>query len=113
MTNNQIIFNASQQLAEAGRIGYTGRVFQMATPDGETITVKETEPIHTFQHWKELGYSVRKGEKAVAKLTIWKHTTRKPKADEDGETAEAESKMFMKVSAFFALSQVQPIKKEA
>ncbi len=68
------------------------------------ITVDED--IHTFQHWKNLGFSVRKGEKAVAKFPIWKMGTRKNKeTKEEEETGH----LFMKVSAFFSSSQVEPL----
>lgn len=113
MTNAQIIFNESQRLAEAGKIGYTGRVFQMVLDDGTEITVPETETLHTYSVWQSLGYQVRKGEKAVAKITIWKHTA--PKVEQlpmqDGENVEYidKGKMFLKLSAFFSQSQVERI----
>ena len=98
-----IIMDAEQELAMLGVIAYTGRVFEAQMPDGSIIELPETEPIHTYQHWKGLGYQVRKGEKAVTKLTIWKHSPGK-KNEETGE--EGRDKMFMKTAAFFALSQV-------
>lgn len=107
MTNAQIIFNEAQDLAEQGVIKYTGRVYKAELPDGSTIEVKETEAIHTYQKWKELGYQVQKGQKAVAKITIWKHTVKKAKSDNE----EDETRMFMKTSAFFSESQVEKIEK--
>lgn len=103
-TNEMIIMQASQELAEAGKIKYTGRVFQAKLPDDTIVEFKETEPIHTYQHWKTRGYQVRKGETAVTKLTIWKHSP----AKKDKETGEVigRDKMFMKTAAFFSLSQV-------
>lgn len=62
------------------------------------------EEIHTFQRWKALGYSVKKGEHAVAKFPIWKMGTKKT---EDGE--ETTGRMFMKNSAFFSTRQVEPL----
>ena len=56
MTNAQIIFIEGQKLAEAGIINYTGKVFKALNPAGEEVEVKETEPIHTYATWKELGY---------------------------------------------------------
>ena len=106
MTNNQIIFSEAQKLAEAGIIGYTGRVFQAKTADGQTIEVKETEAIHTFMDWKKAGYMVKKGSKAVAKFTIWNFTDKANKADRE---AAANPHYYMKEAAFFAASQVQPI----
>lgn len=104
MTNAQIIFTAEQELAKDGKISYTGRTFEAQDENGETVIIRETEPIHTFQAWKELGYSVKKGQKAIVKLTIWKHTT---KTDE--ETGQQTSKMFMKTASFFSASQVEAI----
>lgn len=67
--------------------------------------ISESEEIHTFQKWKSLGYAVKRGEKAVTKLTIWKHTSKvNPK------TQEEETAMFMKTAAFFSTSQVEKIK---
>ena len=87
MTNSQIILENMMILAMGGAIG----------PD---------EEIHTFQHWKSIGYSVKKGEKAVAKFPIWKMGTKK---DEEGEE-KSTGRMFLKNSAFFSSRQVEPIK---
>lgn len=67
-------------------------------------TISESEEIHTFQKWKSLGYTVRKGEKAVASFTIWKHTTKT-----DKESGEESAAMFMKKAHFFSTSQVEKI----
>ena len=106
MTNAQIIGNASIELMNAGVIGTTGRTLTFIDGSGTEITMPEPEAIHTYAIWKELGYQVMKGQKAVAKLTIWKHTTRTAK-NEDGTEYEAEH-MFPKTSAFFARHQVEP-----
>lgn len=63
------------------------------------------EEIHTFQRWKALGYSVKKGEKALVKFPIWKMGTKK---DEDGEE-KTTGRMFLKNSAFFSSRQVEPL----
>lgn len=112
MTNAQIIFNEAQRLAEAGKIAYTGREFVMQMDDGTEITVPETEDIHTFAGWKERGFKVKKGEHAVAKFVIWKHSAPKIKElpDDGGEYVD-KGKMFMKLSAFFSASQVEPLAK--
>lgn len=113
MTNQQIIFNAEQELAEQGKIQYTGRTFEMETTDGKKVTVKETEEIHTYNTWKELGYQVVKGQKAVAKITIWKHSKAKVETVpmQDGKEVEYidHGKMFMKTAAFFSRGQVEAI----
>lgn len=104
MTNAQIIFNESQRLAAEGVIKYTGRVFEGVDMEGKPIQVKETEPIHTYNAWKELGYQVQKGQKAVAQFVIWKY---KSKVVE--ETGEEDATMFMKKASFFTAAQVEKI----
>lgn len=94
---------------KAGIIGKTGRTFnaKVINADGEEeeVVVEEAEPIHTYAGWKERGYQVQKGEKAIAQFTIWKHVTKKAK--KEGE--EDEQKMFMKKASWFKFSQVAPI----
>ena len=104
MTNAQIIFTEEQRLAEEGKIKYTGRVFEMEDSTGEKIQLKETERIHTFAAWKEMGFIVQKGQKAITQIMIWKHVGKTNK-----ETGEDESKMFMKKASFFSQSQVERI----
>lgn len=75
-------------------------------------TISESEEIHTFAKWRELGYSVKRGEKCIVKLTIWKHTA-KEKTLDNGETV-TDARMFMKTAAFFSTKQVekiQPVKR--
>lgn len=107
MTNAEIIFTESQRLMEEGVIGTTGRKFIAtvvnADGDQEENEFFEPEPIHTYAGWKERGYQVRRGEKAIAQFTIWKHVTKKNDNEED------ESKMFMKRASWFKFSQVEPI----
>ena len=103
MTNEMIVFWAEQELAEEGVIGYTGRTFEVTDDAGKTVVMKETEPIHTYNTWKRLGYQVRRGEKCIKKLKIWKHA-----AHVDEETGEVDNeRMFMKVAYFFSLGQVE------
>lgn len=104
MTNAEIIFNASQELAENGIINYTGKTFEAVNGNGEKVLVKETEAIHTYAAWKALGYQVQKGQKAVASFRIWKHTVK-----EDKETGDKENRMFMTKAFFFTSAQVAPI----
>ena len=106
MTNEMIIFNERTKLLNEGKISGTGRTITIETNEGK-ISVPEPEEIHTFQMWKSLGFSVKKGEHAIAKFPIWKYT----KKDADPETlTEAEEKIFMKIAAFFTIAQVEPIK---
>lgn len=102
MTNAMIIFNAAQQLAQQGIIEYTGREFAAVDADGKEIIIRETEPIHTYATWKELGYQVKKGEKAIAQFVIWKY-----KANKKNEEADEEGRMFMKKASFFRAAQVE------
>lgn len=107
MTNEQIIFSARCELLEAGKIGTTGRILTVELPDGQRQQMPEPEELHTFAAWKSIGFSVKKGEKAVTKITIWKHSAKKVE-NEDG-TEEEKTRMFMKTAAFFAASQVERI----
>lgn len=104
MTNAEIIFNAGQALAKDGIINYTGNEFEAQNENGETVMIKETEPIHTYATWKALGYQVQKGQKAVASFKIWKHTER-----ENKETGNKEKNMFLTKAFFFTAAQVAPI----
>ena len=117
MTNNDIIFTESQKLAEQGIIDYTGRTFVFEDADGNKTEVKETEPIHTFAAWKSLGYKVKKGEKAVAQFTIWKHSKPKmeslPMQDGDGVEYVDKGRMFMKKASFFRACQVEKMEVKA
>lgn len=113
MTNADIIFHESQRLAKEGRIKYTGREFKAVDAAGTEIIVKETEPIHTYQIWRQLGYQVQKGQTAVAKITIWKHSAPKletlPMTDGSDVKYIDKGRMFMKTAAFFSQSQVAAI----
>ena len=71
------------------------------------------EEIHTFERWKALGYSVKKGAKSEIKFAIWKYTDGKKKDKETGEETEGKAHCFMKMSAFFTESQVEPLKEKA
>lgn len=111
MNNATIIFNNSIQLMKEGALKGTGEFLTVKYDDGHTEEVEVPEPIHTYQAWKTLGYQVRKGEKAIAKFMIWKYTEKKGKEDnadlglKEGDTIK--SNMFMKMSAFFKMSQVE------
>ena len=73
-----------------------------------------TEEIHTFERWKELGFSVKKGEKSTIKFPIWKYGKPKTEQNEDGKTEIVKGGYcFMKTSAFFTAAQVEPLKARA
>lgn len=109
MTNADIIFTQSQELMKQGILAPTGRTFTATIINGEgeeeEVTVEEAEPIHTYNGWKERGYQVQKGEKAIAQFTIWKHVTKKAEIEDEKD----EQKMFMKKASWFKASQVAPI----
>ena len=107
MTNEMIIFKESQKLMNDGILQGSGVFATVEFEDGAR-QVEMPEEIHTFQAWKSLGYSVKKGEKAIAKFPIWKYTSKKVET-EDGEEKEI-SNMFMKTAAFFKMSQIEIIK---
>lgn len=107
MTNAMIILNESIRLMNEGILAGTGAYMTMEHEDGTKTEQEIPEDIHTFAGWKELGYSVKKGEHAIAKITIWKHTS-KTVVDENNEERE-KSSMFMKTAAFFKASQVEKI----
>lgn len=116
MTNARIIFNESVRLMEEGTLKGTGEFINVEFDDGTTATVEMPVEIHTFNGWKERGYSVKKGEKAKAKFPIWKYTE-KQKAEEEKTGNPLEdapvTHMFMKMSAFFTFEQVEPTKVKA
>lgn len=105
MTNQMIIMNQQQALAEAGILEYTGREIEVTLPDESVMVFKEVEEIHTYSKWKELNYQVKKGEKAIAQFMIWKYVQKKKK--ETDEENEAKAKMFLKKASFFKRSQVE------
>lgn len=115
MTNSQIIFNQQIKLMEQGKINGTGRMITVQDSEGNKKQIQEPEAIHTYAMWKQLGYQVKKGQKAVASFTIWKHTSKKEEMEvtyTDGTKGIEEvdnSRMFMKLSSFFSASQVEKI----
>ena len=109
MTNAQIIFEEAVRLMKDGKIGTTGRVFKYADAEGQVHELPEPEAIHTFAHWKALGYAVRRGEHAVSKIPVWKYRAGRQEAEGDPNAEPEPGKMFMKVAAFFAASQVEAI----
>lgn len=104
MTNEMIIFNERLNLMKAGKLGTTGRFLIVEDEKGKR-QIREPEEIHTFQKWKELGFSVRKGEHAITKIMIWKY---KEEAKEKNEDEDKEEKIaFMKQAFFFSPEQVE------
>lgn len=106
MTNAMLIFNEACRLMDEGIIGTTGRSVTVEDEKGNKVTYLEPEAIHTYAKWKELGFQVQKGQKAISEISIWKYVKSK-NADEAAEVDE--SKMFLKKSFFFSAAQVKPI----
>ena len=122
MTNAQIIFNEAIALMKEGQIGTTGRQLTIEyEKDGEIVkeTINEPEPIHTYKEWQNLGMQVQKGQKAVAKFTIWMFTDKPSKAAlaaaaaAGKEEVDADPHYYMKEAAFFSASQVAPTEEKA
>lgn len=122
MTNEQIILNESISLMEQGILKGSGQFAEIETEEG-TKTIELPEAIHTFNGWKELGYSVKKGEKSNIKFPIWKHTVKMLNTDTGSEELNkmnqqineqgGQTNMFMKMSAWFTAAQVEQIKAKA
>ena len=110
MTNAMIIMNESVRLMEEGILKGSGEFVTVENEDGTQKTLELPEAIHTFNGWKSLGYSVKKGEKSRIKFSIWKHATKT--VEKDGKEEER-SRMFQKVSAFFTFDQVELITAKA
>ena len=114
MNNNTTIFMEAQKLAKEGKIAYTGRTV-VYNVNGMDIEYKETEAIHTFLEWKNAGYMVKKGEKAIAKIVIWNYTDKASKAKREalekaGDDPDKKIPHFYtKESAFFSQSQVKKL----
>ena len=110
MTNNQIIMNEAAKLdpatlhAIATAHHTPEQIAAMAANavttdengDEQPATIADVEIIlaaaelHTFDHWKKEGKSVKKGETHLIECYLWKYTTRPNKAQR--EAAEAEGK---------------------
>lgn len=110
MTNNQIIMNEAAKLdpatlhAIATAHHTPEQIAAMAAnavttdenSDEQPATIADVEIIlaaaelHTFDHWKKEGKSVKKGETHLIECYLWKYTTRPSKAQR--EAAEAEGK---------------------
>jgi len=66
--------------------------------------ITEDEQIHTYATWNYLGYAVKKGEKAIARFSIWKHVKDKKATEKGGEET---TKCILVDSCFFASHQVE------
>lgn len=105
MTNEMIIFNNRLSLMEDGILQGTGNTITVENEEGKKIELEEPEQIHTYAGWKTLNRQVKKGEKSIATILIWKHTTKKPKEKEE----EEQETMFMTKAFFFRECQTEAI----
>lgn len=94
MTNTEIIFKE----AIANKI-YTKEEAQ------KIIEEQFVLPIHTFMVWKELGYSIKKGEHAKITTRLWKPC--KGKKKEDSESDENTINMYLCKAFLFTREQVE------
>ena len=101
MTNFEII----TQQAMINNL-FTKEEAQMYLSEGLSL------PIHTFQEWHNLGYRVRKGEKAKMTCRIWKYSTKNIKAVETEQGAEEQEQgghYYLANAYFFTKDQVEKI----
>lgn len=82
--------------------------------EGERIlnNINEDLVLDTFQGWKNKGYQIIKGQKALFKTKIWKPRKQEAKSEENEEQKEElkNSRFILVNSAFFSNEQVQKIK---
>lgn len=110
MTNEQIIYNKQLELLKCGKIGTTGRVINGQDAEGNAIQIEEPEPIHTYAGWREHGYQVKRGQKAIATFNIWKCAKKRKKEKENEENSEEKKEyMFLTKAFFFSQKQVEKI----
>lgn len=92
---------------EEGIIKGTGNYITVENEDNEKIELEEPEQLHTYSGWKALNKQVKRGEKSIATMQIWKHTTKKPK----NESEDEQEKMFLTKAIFFTEAQTEAIAK--
>lgn len=110
MTNAMIILMESVKLMDQGILAGTGETMIVEDPNGNKKELDIPEVIHTYARWKELGYQVQKGQKAIAQFPVWKYTSKKAN-DETEEQTQENGHCFLKKSSFFKMSQVEKIAK--
>lgn len=69
-------------------------------------------PFHTFAEWKARGYSVKKGEKALLAVPLWKYTNKpnmaaRKAAEARGEEINEDPHYYKKLSYIFGFNQVK------
>ena len=119
MTNQEIVLKKSLELVKEGVLESTGVIADVIM-NGMKMTIELPEPIHTFAVWKEMGYIVKKGQKAITSINIWKYTSKMLNEETGNDAVDAMNKqineqggktsMFMKTAYFFKASQVEKMK---
>lgn len=122
MDNRTIILNERLRLLGDGILTTTGRKTTIMTDDGE-VEIDEPEPIYTLQEWGRMGYSVVKGEHAVAAIEIWiprkdrksgsGDSSSEIKADSPLDVTPKKPEFVKKKSFFFKRSQVKKSERKA
>ncbi len=102
MTNEMIILSNRIELMKKGILKGTGSFIIVEDENGEKKRIEEPEQIHTYAGWKSLNRQVKRGEKNIATISIWKHTTTKKKDDE-----EEKARLFLTKAFFFRESQTE------
>lgn len=93
MTNSEIITNTVKAAFDAEQIAQlTSAIFtpeQIAARQGMGMEPAEilASAFHTFQEWKRLGYSVKKGEHAALTAYLWKYSDKPSKAQREAAAA--------------------------
>ena len=91
MTNREIILNERISLVKEGKIkGDENDIITLTKKDGTVEEIPYPEELYTFAALKNMGLKIKKGQKAIAKFKIWKHTIKKEEMTmKDGTTEEA------------------------
>lgn len=110
MTNKQIILEESLRLVEAGILKSTGVMDYIELEDESVIEFEVPEAINTYQRWKQLGYAVKKGEKAITCIKVWKPFKSKAEdVDTEDEENQDKTHMYLKKAYFFKQDQCEKI----
>lgn len=100
MTNSELIYKAA---IESGL---------MTKAQADEFLMKCGDlPLHTYAAWQSMGYQVKKGEKAIMKLKLWKMSKRKKASSEAAESdnTEEDDRFILCPASLFFISQVEKI----
>lgn len=97
MTNTEIITKTIESAFDPAQIAALNTAIftpaQLAARESIMMQPAEilTDAFHTFQEWKRLGYSVRKGEHAALVAYLWKYSNRPTKDQREAAEAAGEN----------------------